>query len=381
MNLLEQAYEIAKKELRDCYDKFGIVAGRHHFSDYWGRDGFFGALGSLELGDLGIVRKQIDLFYKNQRADGLIPYRLMNGPVNLGKYLGKKQKKYDFPRPNYRLRNIFQEIFDGTTLAIIFFSELGLMGEEARPDRISETKKALRYLDKKERNGLLWDGIMAEWNDTAYKFGNLLYSNVLYLKALSSLNLMLDKIKASDPEIKNKERQISQNLRRVLWNGKYFADWRDYKRQDYFYPFGNLLAVCWGLTTPAESQTILEECRKVKAGFTLETNSPRYPFFRIDLLQHLIGMGDYQNKSSLWWQPACAYAVALTNSGNKKQAREQLQLMAKRIVANQGVYECYDRSGIPLKRLFYKSEHPFAWSAGMFVWAVNQARKHGILEN
>ncbi len=39
------------------------------------------------------------------------------------------------------------------------------------------------------------------------------------------------------------------------------------------------------------------------------------------------------------------------------------------IVKYNGVYEVYEKDGTPLKRIFYRSEHPFAWSAGLFLYA------------
>ena len=39
------------------------------------------------------------------------------------------------------------------------------------------------------------------------------------------------------------------------------------------------------------------------------------------------------------------------------------------------VYEVYEESGVPVKRFLYKSEYPFAWSAGMYVYAYNKIIK------
>ncbi|MEK6916985.1 MAG: amylo-alpha-1,6-glucosidase [Nanoarchaeota archaeon] len=370
MKKIKQAYKIAKKELRECYEKHGIVAGRHHFSDYWGRDGFFASLGAIEIGDVDVVKKMVELFYAHQNSKGLIPYRLMNGPVTLAKYLGKDTKKFEHPRPTYRLREVFQEVFDGTTLAIVILSELGLKGHKITNGRLEQTKKAFSYLEKKEKHGLLWDGIMAEWNDTANKFGNLLYTNIIYWRALDRFNLLLKKLKRKDKSLVDKQKNVGQAIKNRLWNGEHFADWNDYKRHDYFYPFGNFLAIAWGFTTKKESDSIIKFADKVKIRFTLETNYPKYPFWRVDLFQHLIGMGDYQNMSTLWWQPVTAYIVALNKLGKKKEAIKQLELMSEQVLEHKGIYECYDRQGKPMNRLMYKSEHPFAWSSGLFIWAV-----------
>ena len=364
--VIKKAEKIAKKELRECYDAHGILAGRHHFTDYWARDGFFACLGALAIGDKNIVKKMVNLFFSYQRNDGLIPYRIMNGPVTIGKYLGNP-KKYKIPKATYKLRGLLQEIYDGTTLAIIVLSELRLKDKRL----IEKAEKALDYLEKKEKHGLLWDGVMAEWNDTAYKYGNLLYSNILYWYAVKKFNDYMKSINKKEKLRLQKEKDISKALRKRLWNGKYFADWHDYKRQDYFYAFGNLLAIAWGLTTKDESLSILKQAEKAKIGFTLETNTPAYPFWRIDIFHHLIGQGNYQNKSILWWQPATTYVAALIKLKLKKQADLQLKLMSKHALHYNGFYECYHRDGSPMNKVIFKSEHPFAGSSGMFLWAAH----------
>ena len=371
---INQAKKIALQDLRACYEPLGIVAGRHHFTDYWARDGFFAALGSLAVGDQKIVQQMVELFLNYQRDDGLIPYRIMRGPVTIGKYFGKP-KFYKTPRPTYRLRNFGPEVLDGTTLCLLLFTKLSFQGWHKTKKYLPQIKKALQFLETKEKHGLLWDGVMAEWNDVTWKWGNLLYSNVIYWKALQELANYYQKIKHPDRQkLENKHQQIAQALRERLWNGEFFADWHDYQRQDYFYSFGNCLAIAWELTNQSETESILAKCETVKIHFTLDTNHPKYPWWRVDLINHLGGVKDYQNKGILWWHPANAYLKALLIAGKKQQASEQVTKMAEEIL-NNGIYECYERNGRPVKRLLYQSEKPFAWSAGMIVDAFDQYQK------
>ena len=107
------------------------------------------------------------------------------------------------------------------------------------------------------------------------------------------------------------------------------------------------------------------------ANFTIETNYPRYPFWRTGPFQFLVGMADYHNRGCLWLQPGITYAISLWKVGQKKEAKEFLERIAKHIVKYNGVYEVYEKDGTPVKRLFYQSEHPFAWSAGLFLYAFN----------
>lgn len=364
MSKLAEAKTIALASLRACYSKDGIIAGPHHFTDYWARDGFFAAFGSLAVGDLHIVEAMLALFFSYQRPDGLIPYRIMRGPISLGKYLGKP-KFYQHPHATYKLRGIGQPIYDGTTLSLLFAALT------KNPKYLPQIKKGLIYLSSREKNGLLWDGPMAEWNDAVWKYGNLLYSNVIYWYMYDRL---ADWLKVIDPTfstaLSSKANGIADSLRSRLWNGKYFADWHDYKRQDYFYPFGNSLAITWGLTTKTEANSIFEQCSIVQHGFTLETNSPQYPWWRTDLAQRLIGMPDYQNQGILWWQPITSYLTALKSSGRNTEYSRLSQIVINKIIQDQEIYECYERDGTPVKRWLYTSEHPFAWTSGMILWSL-----------
>ena len=364
MSELDLVRQIASDSLRTCYLENGIIAGPHHFTDYWARDSFFAAFGSLAIGDTEIVDSLVSLFFSYQRPDGLIPYRIMRGPVSIKKYSGKP-KLFKNPQPTYKLRGFGQIILDGTTLSILFATLL------KRKDLIPQIKMALALLNSHEKHGLLWDGPMGEWNDSVWKWGNLLYSNIIYWYVYDRLATWTEDFDPTwSKSLKEKYSLLSHNLRERLWNGKYFADWHDYKRQDYLYPFGNCLAIAWGLTTNKETESILSECFDINCDFTLETNSPKYPWWRVDLFQRLAGMADYQNHGVLWWQPITTYLLALKHAGHQKQANEVANKIAQKILRDEDIYECYERDGSPVRRPLYSSEHPFAWASGLILWAL-----------
>lgn len=363
--LFAQAILQAKTSLRACYTKQGIVAGPHHFTDYWARDSFFASLGALELGDQKVVEQMVQLFFSYQHADGMLPYRIMQGPITLGKYFGKP-KFYKKLKPTFRLRGFGQEILDGTTLAVLFAAFT------KQKNFLPQIRKALLFLLKKEKHGLLWDGPMAEWNDSVWKFGNLLYSNIIYWKMYQELSVFVAQVDPTwSKQLAGKAQAIAKAMRHRLWNGQYFADWYDYKKQNYLYPFGNCLAIVWGLTSQAETFSILKTCENLYRGSFLPTNSPNYPWFRIDFLQRLAGMADYQNNGIVWWQPITAYLKALRLTGEHKKAEEIFTHLSDKINQDRLIYECYESSLEPVKRKLYTAEHPFAWASGMIIWAMS----------
>jgi hypothetical protein len=171
--------------------------------------------------------------------------------------------------------------------------------------------------------------------------------------------------------LSEKKDKIAAAIRKRLWNSKFFADWHDFARQDYFYSLGNMLVIAWGFATDKEMASIFAEMEKISVDFTFETNEPKYPWWRIDLGHHLVGMGNYQNKSTLWYQPACAYVAAQAAKGDMDKANRQLSLIYNQVEKSGRVYECFDRNGRPFRTRFYRAEMPFAWAAGMIIWAAS----------
>lgn len=105
------------------------------------------------------------------------------------------------------------------------------------------------------------------------------------------------------------------------------------------------------------------------AEFTLEENYPRYPFWRIPVWNHLLGLADYHNRGCLWLQPGILYALCLKKTGKKQMAQTMLASISRKIVEHHGVFEIYEKDGHPVKRFFYRAEFPFAWSAGLYLYA------------
>ncbi|MCC7289985.1 hypothetical protein IT417_01910 [bacterium] len=367
----QKALNICIDSLRKCYEHKGILAGRHHFTDFWARDAFFAAMGSLSIGDFEIVSNQVEMFFSFQRNDGMIPYRIMRSQFSVSKYLGMSHKLFTNPKPTYRLRSIGPYVLDGTTLSILFWALL-IQKNRINLNLEKKVKKALEFLKTRERYGLLWEGVMTEWNDTAWKHGNLLYSNIIYWKMYKELYSASEKFKLLKVEdLKNKKESIERALRARLWNGQYFNDWNGYFKHDYFYSFGNSLAIAWGLTTDSETDSILSKAKSAVFDFTLESNTPKYPWWRIDIINHLTGTSDYQNQGILWMAPAAAYIMALTKAKKFRNLSMFIERLSNKIIKDGTIFEVYERNGLPVNRLFYKSENPFAWASGLLTAAFN----------
>lgn len=354
MHYIKKATELASLNLRRCVTDLGISAGTHHFVDLWARDSLFASIGSDALS----AKTTIETFLRFQRNDGLIPYRVMKSKTSIAKYFGKPTLLAK-PKAEFRSRQSGGLVLDGGLMTSIATAHYVRQSGDRRffqTHRV-QLERALQWYEKRFGDNLLSEWFQCEWADGVLKSGNTLYTNVLYFKALGDMGNV------------TRQQYIGNLLRERLWNGTYFADWFDYKRQDYFSTHANMLAIIFGLATKAESKSILDFSRRYCLGdWTLESNYPTYPFWRIPLMQYMSGLADYQNQGCLWLQPGITYALALYTCGYTKEARAFFSKIAQQIERYNGVYEIYEKDGTPVNRFLYRSEGPFAWSAGLFLW-------------
>lgn len=341
---MDQARSICVRDVNACSSELGIIAGRHHFVDLWARDSLFATFGAYAK----VSKKTIETFLRYQRADGFIPYRILRSPTTIGKYFGKP-RYYQTPRADFWSHQSGGLVLDGGLMTIIAAHQLN--------DKyfLQKHKNALRrieaWYEKKFGDELLWEWFLCEWADAVLKVGKTLYTNILYWKATG-------------------KKTIAEKIVHEFWNGRFFADWIDYKRQDYFASHANMLAIVFDLATQKQAESILAYAKRhCWNGWTLETNYPRYPFWRIPIHNYLVGMGDYHNRGCLWLQQGILYAIALKKVGQKKEAEMVFEKISKKIIEYNGVYEVYEKSGEPVRRVFYQGEHPFAWSSGLYLWA------------
>lgn len=383
ISIFHQAIVIAQRELKACITSEGFAAGSHHFVDLWARDSLFATFGANAAGLSSVSKKTIEIFLRYQREDGLIPYLILRGRHSIGKYFGK-YSFYTTPKPVFRSHLSFGTVPDGGVLTIIAMRKyIETTGDVSFLKKQYETlKKAFLWYEKKFGNGLISEWFSCEWTDAVLKIGNTLYTNVLYYKAADDLFWIAHRLKKVNDATRYAKvaTRIADQIRSHFWTGLYFADWVDWRRQDYFASHSNMLAIVFGVANTKQTKSIFKYAQlHCWNGWTLVSNWPGYPWWRIPFLHAVIGMSDYHN-GMVWLQPGLMYTVALYRIGNIKVAKRILRRIAKKIVVDKGVYEVYEKNNTPLKRFLYRAEQPFAWSAGLFLFAketiMNNSRRN-----
>ena len=325
------------------------------------------------------IKKTIETFYSFQRDDGLIPYLILRSRHTIGKYFGK-QAYYQNPKPVFRSHLTFGTVPDGGVLSIIATRNyVGTTGDvQFLRTYYKKMTAAFSWYETKFGYGLIWEWFSCEWADATLKIGKTLYTNILYYKAARDLSWIATRLQKTKDAARYAEiaTRIGDQIRSQLWTGTHFADWIDYKRHDYLATHPNMLAIIFGFATKKEAISILKLAKQTAwNGWTLTNTNIPYPWWRIPLLHHSIGLSDYHN-GLIWLQPGILFAVALYKMGKIKEAKKVLEGIDEHIKKYGDVYEVYETDGSPVKRRMYTSEHPFAWSAGLYLWACHILNGH-----
>jgi len=373
--MIKESFDIAVKNLRTCYGKNGIFAGKSHFKDYWARDSFFASFGCLKIGDYEIVKTNLQLFQSNMSKTGQLPLRVGRRihEIILGKL---KLRKEHIRKPIYRFDFNNKTTVDQNSLFIICASQYvkTTKDDDYLNSNIHVFEKIINWNFKNDKNNdlLIEEDELCNWADSVKKKGAVLYTNVCHCYALKCMAHLLKKFSKHKSEHYLKlHLKVKDKINELFWNGEHYIDWI-YKgnHYNYFSTDGNMLAILWDIADKTKARHIEE------AAHIFELNEipsqcvyPNYPSKYISKEAKLLGVPDYHNGMSWLWL-GCINAIAKNKIGMKNEARRLIEKISALILEYNNVYEVYEKSGRPVSRILYKSENPFAWSAGLFIYSV-----------
>ena len=302
----------------------------------------------------------------------LIPYRIRRSSVDLRKYLGYPTL-LSRPVADFRSFQSLGTVYDGGLMTLFVLGEYYKKTKDITFVRKFEKQiyKAIDYYQKRFPEKLISEWFLCEWADAILKVGKVLYTNVLYILALRSVVSLKKALEQNVNEIEQHSKQVETLLRTTFWTGTYFADWFDYKRQDYLASFPNLLAVYYGIATKEEAESIVKEvtssCLRESG---VASNYPKYPFWRIPLQNYFAGVPDYHN-GIFWLQPWIYYILAVSKLGDTKTATQEVLKLENVVSKYPVIYENYERDWSFVNRPMYHAEGPFAWSSGLLVYMLD----------
>lgn len=350
-----------------------LFAGGGHFGALWTRDGMYGALGLLAVGDHAVVRDCLVTILEQQKPDGQLPRRVGAGSNALGivrAALGMPQKADD----KFDYADFAKPSVDANALVIWLSAEyVKASGDEAfAAERFAALDRAADWLRAKVQGGLLTQDTYADWKDMNARGGQVMYSNALYYQALRSMAELAARTGDAERQAayELRARELAGRIRGAFWDAGR-GHFKDTTTMADFSPEGDLLAVLFGIATPDQRAGVL---RKAEALLELRPLLPAldgdYPAAMIPLQVKLAGLEDYHDRF-MWPWLTDLYAWTAATAGQQGRATKALARAGKLALRDGTFHEIYEGAEpVAVKRKFYHSEPAFSWHAGLFVRAA-----------
>lgn len=374
---------IERRRLPDGVEKLVLCAGVRNFREPWARDFGFGSFGLVELDKLDVVRECLEVFLLNQQPSGQFPVKVHSTKVwdrYLHSLFGREQPIEAPIVPKYITAHNTVSLDGNALLIIALLNYAHRSGDYAfAGEHWAAMKQAVRWLEGYafEADGLLHQSPFADWADSVARAGRILYTNVLYWKALRDLARAAEVFGlVEDREnFSNKAARIKESINAYFWR----EDLGYYVTSQVFSNLsssGNLMAVAWGMASTEQAHSILDRMNEFGMADPVPTQVVHRPYPKkfIAIENRLGGIGDYHTYAAWLWLGAW-HVIALARMGRLQEAEEHLHRIAKVVVRDGTVHEVYDPTGHYLSTFWYTSEAPLTWSAGMVVYAHHVYRR------
>jgi GH15 family glucan-1,4-alpha-glucosidase len=372
---------IQTRRLTSTLNKEILHAGYRNFSESWARDFGFAAYGLLTLKQYNPVKETLEAFFWHQTPEGQLPVKLHSVNVVtrfLHSFFEREQSTETLLKPKY-ISGHGAPSLDGQALLVI--AALAYTQETGNKDFLEnhwdELKAAMRWLENyrkgPDEDPLLHQGAFADWADSIARRGRVLYTNIVYWKALSEMAIAATRLDLQQESVFYfvKAENVLRAINRHFWRSDlgYFitSDELTQLSSD-----GNLLAIAWGMTKPEQAESILkimEEARMAEPVPTRVTY-PSYPRQLIALENLLGGMATYHTSASWLWIGAW-HIIALVKTGHMAEAQKLVMRILDVIVRDRQVHEVHAPNGRPLSSIWYTPEAPLTWNAGMVIYACH----------
>jgi GH15 family glucan-1,4-alpha-glucosidase len=370
---------IQTRHLTNHTSKEILHAGYRNFRESWARDFGFAAYGLLALGLYDPVRETLDAFFWHQTPEGQLPVKLHSIHVItrfLYSFFGREQPMETMLKPKYISAHGAPSL-DGQGMLIIAALTYIRKTEDITflQSYWEQLQSAIKWLES-YRTGpggvLLHQGAYADWADSIDRRGRVLYTNVIYWKALSemaSAAASMD-LKEEAENYHDEAENVSRAVHAQLWRPDlgYFvtSDGLDQLSSD-----GNLLAIAWGLAKPEQAESVLNFMEEAGMAEPVPTRVV-YPSYPVELvaLENLVGrLPNYHTDASWLWIGAW-HVIALVRIGRVDKAHQLVARITEVILRDKQVNEVHAPNGQPLSSIWYKSESPLSWNAGMIIYAL-----------
>jgi GH15 family glucan-1,4-alpha-glucosidase len=386
LSLGEKAIQIASANLRagiekrympDGEQKRVLCAGMRNFREPWARDFGFASFGLIELNEIQATRETLEVFLQHQTTQGQFPVKI-HATNMLDRYLISlfgRQQPVDLPiRPKYTTAHNTISLDGNALLVIAALLYLRRIDDEHFcVVHWPALKKGLEWLEAHALgdDDLLHQGAYTDWADSVSRVGRVLYTNVLYWKALHDFANVAEKYGYDEDaaDFSAKALRVKVAINAEFWRDDlgYFITSTQFELLN---SDGNLLAVAWGLSSTKQSHAILDSLHRLGMADPVPTQvtDRLYGSKYIAIENRLGGIPHYHTLAAWLWLGGW-HVVALARVGRLIEAKSLLDRIHELIVREGVVHEVFGSDGFPLKSFWYSSEAPLTWSAGVIVFA------------
>lgn len=374
---------LEKRPLTNGDEKLILCAGVRNFREPWARDFGFASYGLAALGLQEAVRDGLDAFFIFQKEDGHFPVKIHSTSV-LERYLyslfGREQPIFKPIRPKYITAHNTISLDGNCLLVIAALEYVRRFGDTPfLQTHWEQLKNAVHWLENhaSHGDGLLDQAAFTDWADSVGRTGRILYTNVLYWKALHEMAeaAKMNGRSADAATYQQKANHLAQAIQTHFWREElgYFITSEEYT---FLSSSGNLLAIAWGLATPEQANKILDKMDEFGMADPVPTQVTHlaYPKPVIAIENRLAGIPEYHTHAAWLWLGAW-HVVALVKAGRLARAKELLERIDAVIARDGVVHEVYGKNGRFLSTFWYTSEAPLTWNAGMVVYAAHIYRE------
>jgi len=386
LSLADKAKQIASTDLRagiekrylpDGQQKHVLCAGMRNFREPWARDFGFASFGLIELNEFLVTRETLEVFLLYQKPDGQFPVKVHSTNM-LDRYLHSlfgRQQPIDLPiRPKYVTAHNTISLDGNALMVIAALLYLRRFDDEFFcHENWPALKKGLEWLEMHALgdDDLLHQGAYTDWADSVSRVGIVLYTNVLYWKALHDFADVAIKYGYEEDQslFAVKASRVRSAINTQLWRKDlgYYITSTEFKLLN---SDGNLLAVAWGLATKQQSHAILDSMQRLGMADPVPTQVTDQPYGSkfIAIENRLGGIPHYHTLAAWLWLGGW-HVVALVRTGRMAEAKNLLDRIDQLLVRDGVVHEVYGSDSRPLKSFWYSSEAPLTWNAGVVVFA------------
>ena len=357
-----------------------LHAGYRNFRESWARDFGFATFGLLALEQFDTVKETLEAFFLNQSVQGQLPVKLYSMNVVTRFFhslLGREQPTETRLRPKY-ISAHGADSLDGQAMLVVAALTYAQQTEDTsflqnQWEKLGLAMQWLKIHSQDSDSALLSQGAYADWADSVARRGHILYTNVVYWKALSEMALAAASLDRKEEALiySSKAKALSRAIQEEFWRPDLGYFITSYSLEQ-LSSAGNLLAIAWGLASPEQTESILKVMEGAGMALPVPTRVayPSYPSSLITIENLLGGLGNYHTEAAWLWIGAW-HVIALANSERLEKAQEMMGRISDVIVRDRQVNEVHGPDGEPLNSIWYKSESPLTWNAGMVIYAYH----------